>query len=208
MDKQIIAVILSFILYILFVLLPMIPAILIYKIFPETKVTATGVLAKVNFKTTGAFAAYVVTVCIGFFVVKNTHQQIVQMCCPVWTIKGNVKLLNEDHSTYTNQNILETLIVSIDPELQTKKGGNVILTLPGNRNDWDKTFLKFEIPDYGYEIVDLGNVSKRSKIDNYNLLLTLNDTIKILPDTNVKKEYIASNAELLSPNNTIGPYIH
>ena len=90
MDKQVLAVILSFALYAFYVVLPMIPSIVIYRIFPDTRVSATGILANLNFKTTGAFAAYVITVFLGYFLVQNTHQLIAQISNPVWTIKTKV----------------------------------------------------------------------------------------------------------------------
>ncbi|HZR59074.1 MAG TPA: hypothetical protein VFA74_19560 [Terriglobales bacterium] len=70
------AVLYSFCLYVLYVLLPLIPAILIFRLFPETKVTVSGPLQNLTVNATGAFAAYVVTVALGFFLVKNVETQI------------------------------------------------------------------------------------------------------------------------------------
>src|SRR5204863_7131339 len=70
------AVIYSFCLYVLYVLLPLIPAILIFRLFPETKVTVSGPLQNLTVNATGAFAAYVVTVALGFFLVSNVEAQI------------------------------------------------------------------------------------------------------------------------------------
>jgi len=70
------AVIYSFCLYVLYVLLPLIPAILIFRLFPETKVTVSGPLQNLTLNATGAFAAYVVTVALGFFLVRNVELQI------------------------------------------------------------------------------------------------------------------------------------
>lgn len=71
------AVTYSFGLYVLYVLLPLIPAILIFKLFPDTKVALSGPLQHFTLNTTGAFAAYVVTAALGFFLVKDVEQQIV-----------------------------------------------------------------------------------------------------------------------------------
>jgi hypothetical protein len=70
------AVAYSFLLYVLYVLLPLIPAILIFRLFPETKVTVSGPLQNLTVNATGAFAAYVVTVALGFFLVNNVEAQI------------------------------------------------------------------------------------------------------------------------------------
>jgi hypothetical protein len=71
------AVVYSFCLYLLYVLLPLIPAILIFRLFPETKVAVSGPLQNLTVKTTGAFAAYVVTALLGFFLVRQVEAQIV-----------------------------------------------------------------------------------------------------------------------------------
>jgi hypothetical protein len=70
------AVFYSFCLYILYVLLPLVPAMLIFKFFPETKVTVSGPLQNLTVNATGAFAAYVVTVALGFFMVNYVEHQI------------------------------------------------------------------------------------------------------------------------------------
>jgi hypothetical protein len=70
------AVIYSFCLYVLYVLLPLIPAVLIFRLFPEAKVTVSGPLQNFTINATGAFAAYIVTVALGFFLVRNAEVQI------------------------------------------------------------------------------------------------------------------------------------
>lgn len=103
------AVTYSFLLYVVYVLLPLVPAILIFKLFPDTKVTVAGPLQNLTVNATGAFAAYVVTVAIGFFLVKNVEDQI------QWTrsyaVEGVIadlaenQAINSDqfYSRYTNQ---------------------------------------------------------------------------------------------------------
>lgn len=71
------AVVYSFCLYLSYVLLPLIPAILIFRLFPETKVAVSGPLQNLTVKTTGAFGAYVVTALLGFFLVRQVEAQIV-----------------------------------------------------------------------------------------------------------------------------------
>ena len=70
------AVLYSFVLYVLYVLLPLVPAILIFKFFPDAKVTVSGPLQNLTVNATGAFAAYVVTVALGFFLVRDVESQI------------------------------------------------------------------------------------------------------------------------------------
>ena len=71
------AVVYSLCLYVLYVLLPLIPAILIFRLFPETKVAVAGPLQNLTLNATGAFAAYVVTVALGFVLVQSVEAQII-----------------------------------------------------------------------------------------------------------------------------------
>ncbi len=68
----------SLILYVLYVLLPLIPAVVTFWLFPEGTVAVEGPLQNLTVKATGAFAAYVVTVALGFFLVNKVETQIIQ----------------------------------------------------------------------------------------------------------------------------------
>src|ERR1700678_2658876 len=70
------AVIYSVLIYVLYILLPMIPAILIFKNFPEAKVTVSGPLQNLTVNATGAFAAYIVIVLLGAYPVGRVESQI------------------------------------------------------------------------------------------------------------------------------------
>ena len=50
---------LSMFLYILFVLVPLIPACIIYRMFPDTKVSISGPFQNLTLNASGAFAAYI-----------------------------------------------------------------------------------------------------------------------------------------------------
>ncbi|MCK5516459.1 MAG: hypothetical protein KAI39_06255 [Desulfobulbaceae bacterium] len=205
MDKQVLAVIFSFALYVFYVLLPMIPSIIIYRIFPDTKVSATGVLANLNFKTTGAFGAYVITVVLGYFLVQNTHQLIAQICTPVWTIKTKVELLNSDGTQYANKSFLETLTVTIDPKLHTIDPDGVILRLPGNKTNWETTQLRFEIPRFGYKVMDVSEISENAEVDEYKLIVERKKPIQIKVNEQLITNYSGDSAKALTPDNSTGP---
>ena len=70
------AVVYSFCLYILYVLLPVIPALIIFKLFPDAKVSVSGPLQNLTINASGAFGAYVVTVALGFFLVNHVQTEI------------------------------------------------------------------------------------------------------------------------------------
>ena len=95
------AVTYSFLLYVLYVLLPLIPAILIFKLFPESKVTVSGPLQNLTINATGAFAGYVVTVALGFFLVQNVQAQI--QWTRVYPIQGVIADLDKSQALNSNQ---------------------------------------------------------------------------------------------------------
>ncbi|MBL0721968.1 MAG: hypothetical protein JJV88_05255 [Sulfurovum sp.] len=212
MDKQVITVIFSFLLYVVYVLLPMIPALIIYKLFPDTRVSATGTLSGWKVKTTGAFSAYIVTVIIGYFIVQNTHKLIAQMNNPYWKVNAKVELLNEDGTPYkvkySNNNLIDTLQVVITPRLQRINSGAVHLIIPGDKSDWGSTELKFEIPNYGYASINFGEEAANSIIDNYALSIKLLNPVKIIVDKEVINGYTMDNVLPLEASTSDGPRLY
>lgn len=70
------AIVQSYVLYALFLLMPLIPAVLMLKLFPNDKIAVSGPLQTWTFNATGAFAAYIITAGLGYFLVHNTEQII------------------------------------------------------------------------------------------------------------------------------------
>ena len=163
MDKELQSVFLSFGLYCLYVLLPMIPAILIYRLFPDTQVSLKGPLSKLTMKTTGAFAAYVVTVILGAYLVKNTLDIINAMAQPgelTWTVKAEVELRDKENHQIDNPDMLSLIQVSIQPEITSKTGRIVQLKLPRDKEEkWPHNLITFSIPQFGSEPRDLSTLS-------------------------------------------------
>jgi hypothetical protein len=115
-------IVLIYILFGLYILVPLIPALIIYKVFPDTKVSAKGPLAGLNIKTKGAFAAYVIVLVAGIFLVKYTMELIGnsmnQKIDFVWQVKANLKILQDD-STYLSDDmsrkLLDDVVVNLQP---------------------------------------------------------------------------------------------
>lgn len=107
------AVTYSFLLYVLYVLLPLIPAILIFKLFPESKVTVSGPLQNLTINATGAFAGYVVTVALGFFLVKNVQAQI--EWTRVYPVQGVIADLGKNQAFNSDRFYSRYSYVTSDP---------------------------------------------------------------------------------------------
>jgi hypothetical protein len=69
-------IVLAYVLYGMHVLLPLLPAVVIYHLFPDTKVGLSGPLQGLTVKAGGAFAAYVTTVLLGIFLVSDCMELI------------------------------------------------------------------------------------------------------------------------------------
>ena len=76
--------------------MPLLPAILIYRLFPNTQVAASGPLAGLTVKASGAFAAYLVVFVFIFPLVSTTGDAIGSGVRPFWEITGEIKLVDQD----------------------------------------------------------------------------------------------------------------
>ncbi|WP_264564641.1 hypothetical protein [Flavobacterium sp. N3904] len=119
-----IPIIYGFILYLMYVLVPLIPAFIIYKNFPDTKVGASGVWGVLSINTTGAFAAYLVVVTIGYFIIldiqKNINASIYNNS--IWIVKAKVSLETKEGDQYikcsriTVDSLKNNLLIQTSPE--------------------------------------------------------------------------------------------
>jgi|HubBroStandDraft_4_1064222.scaffolds.fasta_scaffold103698_2 hypothetical protein len=165
MDQNTSAVLLSISVYALYVLLPLIPSVIIYKMFPETKVTAEGSISNWKIKSGGAFAAYVVVVLLGHFIIDQTQDIIGGMSACTWTIHGQVLLKDKDNQPVPGNTLLQTLDVTLKPDLITKQNQVVDIRIPSQGVDLPSTILNFSIPRFGDQTIDLQNKNPDFEID-------------------------------------------
>lgn len=133
MDNSTTPIIFGFILYILYVLLPLIPAIIIYKNFPDTQVGTSGIWGVLKINATGAFAAYLAAVAIGYFIVQNIQQNInaSNFDNSPWFVKSEVVLLSKIGDEYvkcmriTEDSLRMKLDVKATPDYNQKRFAEV-----------------------------------------------------------------------------------
>ncbi|MFH1853406.1 MAG: hypothetical protein ABIA75_13790 [Candidatus Neomarinimicrobiota bacterium] len=134
-------IIYSFLLYLLFITLPLIPALLIYKIFPETQVGATGLLGNLKINATGAFAAYLITSILGFFIITHIQGEITNLRYQTWEVKGVVKYLDKDKNLIPFQDELVALTdINVRPFIKNKTPSFVKFVVTGKGRDIIVTF--------------------------------------------------------------------
>jgi hypothetical protein len=161
MNQSTIAVLFSFALYALYVLLPVLPAVVIYRMFPKTRVAVSGPLSKLSFKASGAFAAYVVTVFLGYSLVNQSLQLIRNMSTPTWRVQAYVNLLDADGNKITSSGLLQALRVQLKPDIVVPAGKYVQVTLSGEPSALP--MLIFHVPGFEDGIVNFNETRVKRK---------------------------------------------
>jgi len=176
-------------LYLIYVLVPLIPAILIYKIFPETKVGTEGLLGQLKINATGAFAAYLVVIVVGYFIIQNIQKLINASSVDntAWFVKSNVVLLEKQGDVFvkstkmTDDSVRMRLDVKASPDYSQKnlsevsfptyyKDGysKISFTFPGYESQikaLNPDSVKF---DYEKRTIDLGKIELKEIVQAYN----------------------------------------
>jgi len=161
------AVLYSLALYCLSVLLPIIPAAVIFKLFPDTKVSVSGPLQNLSLKTTGAFGAYVVTAILGFAVIQNVVRQIDLMTSAAWTVNVPIRLVDSNNKPLPQRASIS--FVNFDPNLYRIGNELVYVTFPHSQaGDWPT--LHFGLPGFDNGVLDVqqiidGKDAKVAEID-------------------------------------------
>jgi hypothetical protein len=122
--------------YLLAVLSPLIPAILIYRLFPDTKVTISGPLAGLTLKAGGAFAAYVVTFLLSMSIMSHFRNTLDSFVTPVWRVTGQLALVDENENPVTDAELLNAATVEFMPSPNQEKFGQMQLTVPISNSTW------------------------------------------------------------------------
>jgi hypothetical protein len=200
MDKPTLAVLLSFVLYVMYVLVPMVPAIAIYRIFPKTRVGITGPLGNLSVRASGAFAAYIVTVGLGYFLVSNTLEFIRTLTTPTWLVKAEVQLTDDQGNPISRTQLLDALQVELKPDVVTPAGKYVDVKLIGHEQNLPK--LVFHVPGFRDDVVNFAH--RQVKIDRTARLIELKDPITLQQ----APPYNADTATTASEDRTGGPPVN
>jgi hypothetical protein len=159
---------------IVWVLLPLIPAILIFKLFPDTRVAASGLFADLTVRATGAFAAYLIVFASIVGVMLPLKDDILNSEKP-WEISGVVTVKTSDNQDVDKPEILESLLIETLPKSFSFDSGRF------NKNAfYDPNFLYFGIPNFGKTIIDMQNCKDRIKIDRGRKRIILDIPITVV----------------------------
>jgi len=197
-------VFLGILLYLIYVLIPLIPAILIYKIFPETKVGTRGVWGQLKINASGAFAAYLTVIVVGYFIIQNIQKLINASSADntSWFVKSHVVLLEKQGDTFvksskmTDDSLKMKLDVKSTPDYSQKNLAEV--SLPTYYKDGYST-ITFAYPGYESQIrilnpdsvkfnfeqrtIDLGKIELKEVKQVYNQLSIQPNATSLYPSS-------------------------
>lgn len=148
-------VLLSFALYTLNVLLPIIPTVVIYRLFPETTVTVSGPLARLTINASGAFAAYIITVALGYGLVSSMDARIDGLSSPTWEVTAEIAFEDNGGQPIRNPHgLVKDLKVMVDPPLEQWVYPEMRIRLPLVKPDHWPT-LVLHVPGFHEQPVNL-----------------------------------------------------
>jgi hypothetical protein len=167
--------------WVLWVVLPLVPSIIIYLIFPKTRVTAQGEINNWKIRSGGAFAAYIVCVWLGYEPFNRMHKMIDTIAPSVWAIDTEVSLMDEHDKPLNDRSLLKGLRVTlIPPEIKLKPSGREYeVKIPWAGTELPDYGLTFEIPQFGQAdpSIYLQMLPKDAEIDYGNRHIKLPKTV-------------------------------
>lgn len=175
----------SALILILVVTLPLLPAILIYKIFPNTHIKASGTIGALTWNASGAFAAYMIVLAVIMLSpLKQLTSSVGGFYSPTWTIEMEIHGYDSD----SNPTKFSDIEVLLNPDMHRISEDKVILKIPGlKRSEWP--VVQLNVPG-GTKKINLASLKKEEiEIDNYQKYITLLTPVEIKQVSTSKVAY-------------------
>lgn len=186
----------SFLLYFAFITFPLIPAILIYKIFPDTQVGAKGLMGNLKINATGAFAAYIITSVMSFFVVQYIQETIKTSNNQNWTVSTRINYLNSKGKPLNTdiQKLVEMTQIYIKPDPFIIKSPELIKF---NVSAKGREFiLSFHQKNFSGPTIDISQEDSSYKIDEKNKTIHLGNIVMKQIDQDYAPEIVSTAEEV------------
>jgi len=146
------------VLLVLTMLVPLIPAVLVFKLFPDTKVTTKGPLSGLTVKASGAFAAYLIILVTATIMSQRTEDSIAMMGSPSWLIEGRVVVKTPDGKIVEDESAYSGLQITMDPRHYGAGGKTFWVRIPeiDNRIPTVSLFM----PTVGQQTIETNGLKK------------------------------------------------
>ena len=165
-------------LYFAWVMLPLVPAVLIYRLFPDTPVTASGLFAGLKVNAGGAFAAYLIVFAAVYLpLVPPTRDIIASWQRQFWTMKADIKLIRADGSDYPHSTALLSKLKVVKPTASKFDSYQVTLKLEEDEGELPTVII--ELPDFDEKSIPLRTMLSKLTIDHFKKTISMNEPIVI-----------------------------
>lgn len=114
----------------LWFLLPLVPAILLYWLFPNSTISATGVLANFKINATGAFGGYLVLFATMMPFVKPAEDYVGNFVHACWTITGRLRIVDANNTDMHSSSLFRAIRVRTAPEMISFGDPEFVITVP------------------------------------------------------------------------------
>ena len=122
-------------------------------------------MGNLSINASGAFAAYVITTILGYFIVQNTMKLINDLDSDVWTASAKIEFVNSDESEITMDtelvNLLQnTLNVCMKPVPRVSVAENYVdVDIPKYDKDYKLVFSLEGFPDVSKSLGEIDDKS-------------------------------------------------
>lgn len=134
-------------------LLPLVPAIVIYKLFPDTKVAAQGPLSGLTLRASGAFAAYIVVFALTIHLTYRVMGLVESNVAAVWNVRFKVDLVGPKGQRLQDNTLMDAMQISQQPQHIVVAGGSGWAKVAETERKLPR--LIFTVPLRGSTFVDL-----------------------------------------------------
>ncbi len=157
-------------LYVAWVLVPLIPSILVYRMFPDTKVSAAGPLSNLNINTSGAFAAYLIVLLVTIPFISDLRRYYSSLFDAVWVIEADMIIQDQEGKRVEDPSwLLSNLQVTLEPDPNVRTRGNLQIKIPATADqDSLPQYISIKIPDFGGKTIEIGEESNFREFDRVN----------------------------------------
>lgn len=180
-DQQLIVLLVG--LYILWICGPLVPSILIYKVFPNSKVALQGPFSGLTINATGAFAAYMVVFVLAYPFTSFVHNAVGSQLKPMWTVKVSVIATDDQGQAIEYDNFYKNMTVVFSPKVFEQDFREVTFKLPGDSEGQSFPKAYLQIPGYGAAKIDLSqrsDLKDRISIDEFRKEIIIHGEIPIV----------------------------
>lgn len=170
------------------VCIPLVPAVIIYRLFPDTKVGLSGPLQGLTVNAGGAFAAYIITLIVVFPLINKMYDTVGGFAKPYWTITAPIVLFDVDGNKINKPSQEIPIEVMFVPKIHNVTSNMVTVKIPGY-DPKENTTLTIQIEDFGSKDINLGELHDDDDIDGYEKILRIKKPIIIQQNKRAGKKY-------------------